>query len=620
MRKLFSFFVALLATSILWAYDFQSGDLYYNITSDTTVEVTYQEFSDNNYFDLTSVTIPEIVTYNGTTYSVTSIGDNAFCNCSSLISITIPVSVTSIGNFAFYNCSSLISITIPVSVTSIGNSAFYNCSYSLISIMVDEANEIYDSREGCNAIIETSTNKLILGCQNTIIPNSVTQIGEYAFSGCIAFSSFVIPEWITSIGYSAFSGCSSLTHIEWNAKKCADVSDIPNESASPLYHVSSQITSIVFGENVEHIPAHLCQNMTQLTTIVLPMSVKTIGPHAFRFCSALTSINIPNSIVRIGDFAFENCSSLSSIIIPNSVIDLGNTITVLGGRTFRHCTSLKSVTIGNGVKRLAKQTFYGCSSLSSVTLNNSITHIESQTFERCSSLTNITLPATVDSIEYKAFHKCDSLKSIYCFATMPPIIDDNINTNDGVTLYVPCNALLDYQSNELWKQQFVEIQCISSEEVTTEEVVVEPAMTDVSITWPTDEDAYTYELELNKNSEVVCALTFNALGQLLDILFAAPARNGVHNPIQYAEQVTNGFRFTITGLDEATNYTYTIISKNEQNSAIQTYSGNFTTQSNIPLYIDDLGLSDNSGQKLIRDGQLIILRDGVEYTIMGQEL
>ena len=219
MRKLFSFFVALLATSILWAYDFQSGDLYYNITSDTTVEVTYQEFSDNNYFDLTSVTIPEIVTYNGTTYSVTSIGDNAFCNCSSLISITIPVSVT-----------------------SIGNSAFYNCSYSLISIMVDEANEIYDSREGCNAIIETSTNKLILGCQNTIIPNSVTQIGEYAFSGCIAFSSFVIPEWITSIGYSVFSGCSSLTHIEWNAKKCADVSDIPNESASPLYHVSSVLS------------------------------------------------------------------------------------------------------------------------------------------------------------------------------------------------------------------------------------------------------------------------------------------------------------------------------------------------------------------------------------------
>ena len=120
--------LALLATTCLWAYDFQSGDLYYNITSDTTVEVTYQYESYNNYSDLTTATIPETVTYEGTTYSVTSIGDSAFTYCYSLTSVTIPNSVTSIGSSAFFHCSSLTSITIPNSVTSIGGYAFYGCS------------------------------------------------------------------------------------------------------------------------------------------------------------------------------------------------------------------------------------------------------------------------------------------------------------------------------------------------------------------------------------------------------------------------------------------------------------------------------------------------------------
>ena len=156
-----------------------------------------------NCSSLTSVTIPN---------SVTSIGDCAFQDCISLTSLTIPNSVTSIGNYAFRNCSGLTSITIPNSVTSIGDYAFSDCS-GLTSITVEKGNTKYDSRDNCNAIIETNTNKLIAGCKNTIISNSVMSIGESAFYGCSGLTSITIPNSVTSIGNWAFSYCSGLTSI-----------------------------------------------------------------------------------------------------------------------------------------------------------------------------------------------------------------------------------------------------------------------------------------------------------------------------------------------------------------------------------------------------------------------
>ena len=182
-KHIFTALILLCATAAT-AHDFEVGGIYYNITDakNKTVMVTYGgEFYDEYSNEYTgNVVIPESVTYNGATYSVTSIGDAAFSGCSGLTSITIPNSVTSIGNGAFYNCTGLTSIVIPNSVTSIGDYAFYECK-GLTSIKVENGNSVYDSRDNCNAIIETATNTLIAGCQNTIIPNSVTSIGGYAF-------------------------------------------------------------------------------------------------------------------------------------------------------------------------------------------------------------------------------------------------------------------------------------------------------------------------------------------------------------------------------------------------------------------------------------------------------
>ena len=213
---------------------------------------------------------------------VTSIGNVAFLGCSGLTSVVIPNSVTNIGVSAFSGCSGLTSIEIPNSVTSIGLKAFSGCS-GLTSIVVESGNSVYDSRNNCNAIIETASNTLLAGFKNTKIPSSVTSIGDFAFFDCSSLTSFVIPNSVTSIGIYAFYDCSGLTSIE------------------------------------------------------IPNSVTSIGDYAFSGCSGLTSIEIPNSVTSIETYVFRGCSGLTSIEIPSSV-------TTIRSEAFSGCSGLTSIT------------------------------------------------------------------------------------------------------------------------------------------------------------------------------------------------------------------------------------------------------------------------------------
>ena len=307
MKKLFLSTLLMALPLLASAYDCLVDGIYYNlIPKGNMAEVTYQKVENGYpYSDYSgSVVIPEKFTYEGVEYSVTTIGRYAFYGCIGLTSMTIGNSVTSIGDYAFYFCSRLTSVTIPNSVTTIGDYAFSICS-GLTSIKVESGNTTYDSRNDCNAIIETASNTLVTGCKNTIIPNSVTTIREYAFYYCSDLTSLTIPNSVTSIGDYAFQYCSGLT------------------------------------------------------SVTIPNSVTSIGNGAFSGCTGLTSMTIGNSVTSIGNWAFGGCIGLTSVTIPNSV-------TTIREYAFSGCTGLTSLTIGNSVTSIGGGAFYGCVGLTTV--------------------------------------------------------------------------------------------------------------------------------------------------------------------------------------------------------------------------------------------------------------
>ena len=240
------------------SFDAYISGLYYIFDTPNEEAVIF----DHSGNPVGTLNIPSYVVYDGVDYDVVGIYDYAFEGCSGLKSINIPNCLTSIGEDAFSNCTGLTSISISKKIKSIGQSAFKGCS-GLTSIIVNSDNTVYDSRNNCNAIIETETGNLIQGCNTTTIPNDVTKIGDFAFYNCSKLTSLTIPISVVSIGSSAFYGCSGLTSVS------------------------------------------------------IPSGVSVIKDDAFYGCNGLESVTIPNSVTSIGNRAFYGCFSMKTLKLRN---------------------------------------------------------------------------------------------------------------------------------------------------------------------------------------------------------------------------------------------------------------------------------------------------------------
>ena len=423
------------------AHDFEVGGIYYRITSPTDLTVAVTS-GDTKYSG--SITIPDTVTYNSETYSVTSIGVQAFYGCSSLTAITIPEGVTSIEQHAFNSCRNLTSITIPASVTSIGDEAFTFCS-SLTTIVVAEENPIFDSRDGCNAIIGTKSNTLIQGCNSSTIPEGVTCIGSGAFLHFSNLTSITIPASVTSIEEWAFSGCSSLAEI-----------NIPENSQLTSIGINAFTSVNAWYNNLPNGVIYLGKvlygykgTMPENTSIEVKEGTKGIAASAFYRCSSLTSITIPASVTSIGYQALSGTAwfnnqpdgvvylgkvlySYKGTMPENTSIEVKDGTTCIAGNAFYNCTNLTSITIPEGVTSIERLTFYGCSNLTAINIPEGVTSIGVQAFYGCSSLTSITIPSSVTSIALQAFNSCRNLTSI----TIP----ENMESIGGSAFY-GCSSL-----------------------------------------------------------------------------------------------------------------------------------------------------------------------------------
>lgn len=256
-----------------------------------------------------------------------TIGLNTFTNCRSLESINIPSRVTTIDYFAFNGCKSLTSVVIPKSVTTIRDNVFAGCS-GLASIVVESGNVNYHSGNNSNAIINKSSNVLISGCKNTVIPEGVTLIGSYAFLGCSQLQNINMPSSVKGIGYNAFERCESLQYIDLT--------------------------------NVQSIGSNAFSDCSSLNCVELSNELFVIGEYAFKGCKSMTNIDLPDSIT-IGKCVFEHCEKLESVTIPSYIGTLGDDM-------FAYCSNLRYVVFKGRVNNLSNFVFRHCPNLSLVVM------------------------------------------------------------------------------------------------------------------------------------------------------------------------------------------------------------------------------------------------------------
>lgn len=484
---------SLLANAI-W-YDFAAGGLVYAIRSDNTVQITYSsQSSKDNYTNISgTLVIPEKVTYSGTEYTVAAVGSDAFHHCSRLTGVVIPNTVTEIsyGAFryctalesvdfgqsvqtirtnAFTECSSLRRIVIPKSVTEIEGGCFVGCRL-LSSISVDSENPNYDSRDNCNAIIETKGNTLVAGCTSTQIPETIYAIGPYAYASS-NLNRLTLPNSVAVIADDAFNGCNHLAAVTLSNSlqsigdrafyRCYQLGSINlpgslTRIGDAAFYECLELRELVIPDYTREIGVAAFSGCYRLAYVKFGTALEIIGAEAFKGCNRFTSLTIPERVSSIGKDAFAGCTNVTYVFwnarscdnfrigyynttpfnglngitsidfgdtvekIPEyicyemknlSKVTFGKSLKSIEGNAFIRCTNLRSVILPDGIIRIGDSAFRDCYNLREVYLGKSLLGIRGYVFYGCSNLESIVIPHTAQFINYYAFTGCKNLRSV----------------------------------------------------------------------------------------------------------------------------------------------------------------------------------------------------------------
>lgn len=578
MKKFFTLLLAVSAsvgTMFAWDYEHvQIGDLYYNLDATNHTAEIAAPVNDK----MKEITIPTSVTYENVPYSVTGIGETAFYHCDSLLSIVIPEGILYLGEDAFCLCYRLESVFIPATVTRIGGNAFNTC-LSLLSIDVSPDNTNYSSKDG--VLFDKDQTKLIrypaFKEGDYTIPGTVTSLEKEAFATSLLLTSVTIPNTVTRIPEGAFRECSRMVHIGF------------------------------------------------------PEQLAEIEGWAFYGCRSLKSIDIPTTVTSIGKVAFMSCDSITSVYIHAGITYLGDTEGDGNGSAFSACHGLMTINVApdnpnfcsiEGVlfsKDRKTLWQFPCGRKGGYSIPYGTETISSYALYKSDSLRTVTIPSTVTRVEPLAMGYCHTLDSVICYAETPPttnwidhVGNDIFSASHQVKLFVPAQSVEAYQAAKSWNL-VAAILPISANQVEVPEIILTPGTSSVAVVWPAVKDAETYELIIrDENGNTICTLVFGFDGVLRTIAFHAPERNNAPQQMQ-----TAGFSFTLTGLESGKTYSYTLTSKDIDGKVLDTATGSFTTQSLMGM--EELNDCRQS-TKMIRDGQIYILRGDKTYTLQGQEV
>ena len=576
-------------------------------------------------YNLQSVTLPD---------SVMSIGFYAFRKCTGLKEFHMGKNVRTIELNAFRDCTSLQRLVLSDSLETIGVHAFDGCSAITDTVVFPESlvslgDNAFAGASGPNAVAVWKARHSKSGARpmshftKVIFGENVEYIGSYLFCNA-PLDTVILPNSVDTIEQRAFNGCS-LKHIE-----------LPQSLkyiGPSAFDRAASLTSLIVPENVSNIPSFMCYECSSLKSVTLPEGIKAIENFAFYNCKSLSNINIPQSVQSIGEDAFARCSSLTSVSIPEG-------ITSISDFAFSLCLSLKEVHFPKSLTSIGKGAFQDCAidsldfpaslvsigeyaflrllNLKELFIPDEVRQIKSRAFEGCTAVQKVTFGRKVSMIDSDAFKGDNRLTEITCNAVVPPLAQSSAFSGvpDTAILIVPSQSIEEYTADEVWGRFRIQ-QNQGLDHVTTE-----TTETAVNFTWPSVEGASYYTLIIWANeerTEKICTLTFNSMGQLVEIDFSK------HAPVRRAMNTAGTFSFRYNGLDENTDYWFTMTASDANDTELFYASGSFATLgSNMPTAIeeisDETGTFEGSNGKILRDGQIYLMYNGRMYDVQGNRI